>query len=97
VNLPFVTAVFHAPEVRVPGLRMPDRADFDAAAHWFRDRVPQGKAALFYGGLAAVAVAGVIEWPVAAAVGLGTALAGQEHAGRDRAGQEHAGAAPPGE
>jgi hypothetical protein len=72
LTLPFVTAQFHAPE-----LRAPTREDFDAAAREARSMLPSRKSLLFYGGLAASAVAGIIEWPVAAAIGVGTALAGQ--------------------
>ena len=70
INLPFVTAVF-----RVPDVHAPTREDLDAAARGVWSMLPSGKSALFYGGLAATAVAGVIEWPVAAAIGIGSALA----------------------
>ena len=72
VNLPFVTAQFRAPD-----LRAPTRKDLNAAARGARSMAPSGKSLLFYGGLAATAVAGVIEWPVAVAIGVGTALANQ--------------------
>ena len=49
--------------------------------------LPSGKALLFYGGLAATAVAGIIEWPVAAAIGVGTALANQGAANPAPSGQ----------
>jgi hypothetical protein len=72
LDLPFVTAQFRAPE-----LRAPTRKDLNAAARGARSMLPSGKSALFYGGLAVTAVAGVIEWPVAVAIGVGTALANQ--------------------
>lgn len=90
VNLPFMTAVFHAPEVRMPEMHMPNRDDLNAAARRVGGFVPSGKAALYYGGLAAVAVAGVIEWPVAAAIGVGTALASRGQARPEPRGQEEA-------
>jgi hypothetical protein len=70
INLPFMTAVFRVPEVHAP-----TREDLDAAARGAWSMLPSGKSALFYGGLAATALAGVIEWPVAAAIGIGSALA----------------------
>jgi hypothetical protein len=70
VNLPFVTAQFRAPDLHLPG-----RDDVAGAARGVRSLLPSPSAALFYGGLAATAIAGAIEWPVAAAIGLGTALA----------------------
>ena len=75
VNLPFVTAQFRAPHLHLPG-----RADLDAAARGARSVLPSPKSLLFFGGLAATAVAGVIEWPVAAAIGVGTALASRGEA-----------------
>jgi len=70
VNLPFVTAQF-----RMPDLRTPTREDLMAAAGGVRSLMPSRKSMLFYGGLAASAAAGVIQWPVATAIGIGTALA----------------------
>jgi hypothetical protein len=74
VNLPFVTAEF-----RMPNLRTPTREDLQAAARGVQSLLPtqppSRKSMLFYGGLAATAVAGVIEWPVATAIGIGSALA----------------------
>jgi hypothetical protein len=75
VNLPFVTAQFRAPHLHMPG-----RADLDAAARGVQSVLPSPKSLLFFGGLAATAVAGVIEWPVAAAIGVGTALASRGEA-----------------
>ena len=70
LNLPFMTAQFRAPELHMPG-----RDDLSGAARGVRSLLPSKTAALFYGGLAATAVLGAIEWPVAAAIGVGTALA----------------------
>ena len=75
VNLPFVTAQFRAPHLHLPG-----RADLDAAARGAQSLLPSPKSLLFFGGLAATAVAGIIEWPVAAAIGVGTALASRGEA-----------------
>lgn len=70
LNLPFMTAQFRAPDLHMPG-----RDDLSGAARGVRSLLPSKEAALFYGGLAATAVLGAIEWPVAAAIGIGTALA----------------------
>lgn len=72
VNLPFVTAEF-----RVPDLQPPSREELGWVVHTARSLLPSGRTLLFFGGLAASAIAGVIEWPVAAAIGVGSALAGQ--------------------
>lgn len=90
VNLPFVTAEFRAPNVRMPEMRMPNRDDLNAAARRVGEAIPSRKAALYYGGLAAVAVAGLIDWPVAAAIGVGTALASRGQAPPEPSGQEAA-------
>lgn len=69
VELPFVTAQFHAPEVRVPG-----REDVTSAANAVRSQLPSRDHALFYGALGLSAAFAVIDWPVALAIGVGTAL-----------------------
>jgi hypothetical protein len=69
VNLPFVTAQFRMPDLHAPTL------DLDAAARGARSMLPSGTSMLFFGALAVTAVAGVIEWPVVAAIGIGSALA----------------------
>jgi hypothetical protein len=70
LNLPFVTAQFRAPDHLVP-----TRDDVTGVARNVRSILPSGKSTLFYGGLALTAVIGAIEWPVAAAIGVGAALA----------------------
>lgn len=69
VELPFVTAQFHAPEVHVPG-----REDVTSAANAVRSQLPSRDHALFYGALGLSAAFAVIDWPVALAIGVGTAL-----------------------
>jgi hypothetical protein len=85
VNLPFMTAQFrvpdiHMPEIRMPDIRMPEvrppsREDLDSAGRKALSVLPPPKTLLFFGGLAATAVIGAIEWPIAAAIGIGSALA----------------------
>ncbi|MCH6166443.1 hypothetical protein [Pseudonocardia alaniniphila] len=72
VNLPFVTAQF-----LVPDLQLPSRAELGWVVHTARSMLPPGRSLLFFGGLAATAIVGIIEWPVAAAIGVGSALGGQ--------------------
>lgn len=70
VQLPFVTAEFHRPDVQLPG-----RAELEGAIGAVRKNLPPPEQMVYYGGLAALAVFSVIEWPVAAAIGVGTAVA----------------------
>jgi hypothetical protein len=70
IDLPFVTAQF-----RMPDMRTPSREELEAAARGVRSMMPSRKSMLFYGGLALSAAAGVIQWPVATAIGVGNALA----------------------
>lgn len=69
VELPFVTAQFHAPDVHVPG-----REDLSSAANAVRSQLPSRDHALFYGALGLSAAFAMIDWPVALAIGVGTAL-----------------------
>jgi hypothetical protein len=77
VNLPFMTAQFRAPDHLVP-----NRNDLNNVARGARSLVPSPSAALFVGGLAVAAVVEAIEWPVAVAIGVGSALASREAAAR---------------
>lgn len=82
IDLPFVTAQFRMPEVHVPS-----REELEAAAHGVQSLLPSRKSMLFFGGLAVTAAAGVIQWPVATAIGIGSALASRGAADpRPRAG-----------
>jgi hypothetical protein len=69
--------------VRLPRLAMsmPRGAEVGAAVRNATSRLPEPKKALYYGGLAALAALELVEWPVVAAIGLGTVLAGGK--GRD--------------
>jgi hypothetical protein len=70
LNLP----LFYA-EFRAPGHLVPTRDDVAGVARGVRSMLPSVTSTLFYGGLAVTAVIGVIEWPVAAAIGVGAAFA----------------------
>ncbi len=96
LELPFVSAQFRAPDWHLPEWRLPNRGDLDAATRGARSMLPSRKSMLFLGGLAVTAVAGVIEWPVAAAIGVGSALAargGEGSGSSERAGSESGSAA----
>ena len=73
------------PHVKVYSLRLPGpgtrrvaEAGRSAVSH-----LPSRKRLLFYGALGAMAALEVISWPVAAAVGVGTAIAGRDRDGRE--------------
>jgi hypothetical protein len=68
-------------QFRVPELHAPTRKDLDSVARGAWSMLPSGRSMLLFGGLAATAVAGVIEWPVAVAIGVGSALASRGAAG----------------
>ncbi len=69
VDLPFVTAQF-----RVPEMRLPSGEDFNSAANSVRSQLPSREDSMFYGGLAAGAAFALIDWPVALAIGVGHAM-----------------------
>lgn len=70
VDLPFVTAHFHVPEIHLPT----STQDFSSAADSVRAQLPSREHSLFYGGLALGTAFAFIEWPVALAIGVGHAL-----------------------
>lgn len=69
--------------LRVPLLspRVPDLGAVPAQTKWaaqaVRSNLPPVDRVLYYGGLGVLAAAGVVEWPVAAAVGAGVWVAGR--------------------
>lgn len=72
ITLPYVTAELHTTQVQLPS--MPGSKELSSAAEAVRSNLPSRDQMLFYGGLAAAAAFSVIEWPVAAAIGIGGAL-----------------------
>ncbi|WP_246868572.1 hypothetical protein [Saccharopolyspora sp. ASAGF58] len=75
ITLPYVTAELHTTKVQLPGLQgMPGRKELASAVETVRGQLPSRDQALFYGGLTAAAAFSLIEWPVAAAIGIGNAL-----------------------
>jgi hypothetical protein len=63
------------PHVPVPHVPRPHRADVPVLVGVARSYLPGPKQIAFYGVLGAMAAFQVIEWPVAAAIGAGLALA----------------------
>lgn len=85
VNLPFVTATFHRPEIHLPQIPVPDRQQVLSAAQAVQPYLPSPGQVAYLGGLAALAVFEVVEWPVALAIGTGTALMGRSESHQPRA------------
>lgn len=73
VDLPFVKAEFRVPELHMPAV---SREDVSAAA---RSLVPSPREAAYYGGLVLLAAFEVLEWPVAAVIGVGAAVLHRGH------------------
>ncbi|CAM03078.1 hypothetical protein SACE_3807 [Saccharopolyspora erythraea NRRL 2338] len=55
-------------------MHMPTRQEVNSAASSVRSRLPSPGQAAFYGALGLGAALSVIEWPVALAIGAGTAM-----------------------
>jgi hypothetical protein len=72
VNLPLMSAEFRAPQLPKPGQLV-------QAAGAATSFLPPRDRLLYYGGLGTAAVLGVIEWPVAIAIGAGVAIAHRLH------------------
>ncbi|GAA2792521.1 hypothetical protein [Saccharopolyspora taberi] len=77
LNLPFVTARFHAPDMHLPS-RQDVTAAASSAAETVRAQLPSRGQAVFYGALGLGAALSMIEWPVALAIGVGNALIERE-------------------
>lgn len=74
VNLPLVTMEFrapHMPKAQMPHPHMPHMTKEQMP----KPHMPRADHVAYYGGLGALAAFEVIEWPVAAAIGIGTAVA----------------------
>ncbi|MGE5290242.1 MAG: hypothetical protein ACM3ML_24255 [Micromonosporaceae bacterium] len=93
LELPLVTMQVRAPRIGLPHVPLEEAGLVIDAA---RSLLPPPERVMYYGGLGAVAAIGMIEWPVAAAIGVGTAVA-QRAVGYMRQGPCRAdGAGPPG-
>lgn len=89
LDMPMVSLRVHRPHLRLP--RMTGRPS-GRAAHAMRSALPPVSRLAYYGGLGAAAALGAIEWPVAVAIGVGTAIGQRMRGDRRRARQadEHA-------
>ncbi|MEV0418382.1 hypothetical protein [Streptosporangium canum] len=83
LNLPMMTVQFRPPHLHLP-LHLPhvNRREAGQAVDVARSFLPPPERMVYYGGLGALAVAGLIEWPVAAAIGVGTVIAQRARGGR---------------
>jgi hypothetical protein len=70
VSLPGVEATFHQPDHYIP-----TGEDLANAVGTVRGYLPSPQMAAWFGGLGLLAALSVIEWPVAAAIGVGTVVA----------------------
>ncbi|WP_214102596.1 hypothetical protein [Acrocarpospora catenulata] len=79
LNLPMVSLQVHRPHM--PHM---DTSWAERAMETGRKAMPPPERLIYYGGLGALAVIGAIEWPVAAAIGVGTMLASRARAAARR-------------
>lgn len=77
LNLPMLTVQVRPPDVHLPQIHLPhvNRQEVGQAVDAARSFLPPPERIAYYGGLGALAVAGLLEWPVAAAIGIGTIIA----------------------
>ncbi|WP_051761399.1 hypothetical protein [Microbispora rosea] len=85
LNLPFLRVQLRAPEMHLPHVGMPHISGRDVghAMDVARTFLPPPERIMYYGGLGALAALGILEWPVAAAIGAGTLIA-QRARGREQ-------------
>ncbi len=81
MTVPVVNVQLPVLRARIPGLGA-GAAQTRWAAQAVRANLPPTERLLYYGGLGLMATVGVLEWPVAAAVGVGVWLAGRTAAVR---------------
>ncbi|WP_245761724.1 hypothetical protein [Saccharopolyspora shandongensis] len=65
-----MTAEFRLPEMHIPG-----QENVTSVVNSVRENLPSPGQLAYFGGLGALAALSVIEWPVAAAIGIGTLVA----------------------
>ncbi|MFI7707323.1 hypothetical protein [Nonomuraea sp. NPDC049480] len=82
LDLPMLSIEVRRPEVRLPHVGMPHlgmpRISKQEMGHYVdvaRTFIPPPERIAYYGALGALAVFGVVDWPVAAAIGAGTIIA----------------------
>ncbi|GAB3689760.1 hypothetical protein [Saccharopolyspora tripterygii] len=79
-----MTAQLRTAQISLPDLpELPGRENLTSTVTAVRSALPSRDQLLFYSGLTAAAALSVIEWPVAAAIGIGAAVvrrsANQDH------------------
>ncbi|SEN34215.1 hypothetical protein [Nonomuraea pusilla] len=72
LDLPMISVRLRAPDIRLPRM---SRQEMGHAADIARSFLPAPERLAYYGALGALAALGVLEWPVAAAIGAGTIIA----------------------
>jgi hypothetical protein len=72
IPVPYVTAQLHTTHIPLP--EIPGRNEVASTVTAVRGALPSRDQLLFYTGLTAAAALSVIEWPVAAAIGIGAAV-----------------------
>ncbi|MEV6904003.1 hypothetical protein [Amycolatopsis sp. NPDC051372] len=77
VKLPFGLPELHAPDVRMPRVPKQARHEMSAALDTARSFLPPPRQLVYYGALGVLTAVELIEWPVAIAIGVGTAVAGR--------------------
>ncbi|NUW46469.1 hypothetical protein [Nonomuraea rhodomycinica] len=89
LDLPMMTIELRPPRVRMPRIPLPhvpvpriSRQEMGHAADVARAMLPPPERVAYYGALGALAVMGVIEWPVAAAIGAGAIIAQRARSGQ---------------
>lgn len=86
LNLPCVRIQIRPPELHLPRVELPHITprELGHAIDIARTFLPPPERMLYYGGLAAIAAFGVIDWPIAAAIGAGTMIAQRARAREQR-------------
>ena len=92
LDTPVLSLRIHRPHLRLPRLAT---APAGRAARAARSALPPPSRLAYYGGLGAAAALGAIEWPVAVAIGVGTAIGQRVRRDGRRAQQAGQRGAPP--
>ncbi|ETK37461.1 hypothetical protein [Microbispora sp. ATCC PTA-5024] len=77
LSLPFLRIQVRPPDMHLPHVGLPkmNRRDMGHAVDIARTFLPPPERIVYYGGLGALAAIGLLDWPVAAAIGAGTMIA----------------------
>ncbi|GES09005.1 hypothetical protein [Acrocarpospora macrocephala] len=78
LNLPMVSLQVHRPHMHVPHM---DTSWAERMMRTGRAAIPPPEQLVYYGGLGVLAVLGAVEWPIAAAIGVGTMIASRAAGG----------------